>query len=75
MRSISTTSRLRAVAAVTTLGGALVVGAALAPAASAGVTTHNKADVGLFGAADPSFDGAFRQSLGLLAEQAAGVRD
>jgi hypothetical protein len=75
MRSISTTSRLRAVAAVATLGSALLIGAALAPAASASVTTHNKADVGLFGAADPSFDGAFRQSLGLLAEQAAGVRD
>jgi len=56
---------------------AVALGAALAPAAAAHatVTTHNKADVGLFGAADPTYDGAFRQSLGLLAEHVAGVSD
>ena len=74
MRSISTT-RPRVLTVAAGLGCALVVAAAAAPAAAASVTTHNKADVGLFGASDPSFDGAFRQSLGLLAEQAAGVRD
>jgi LPXTG-motif cell wall-anchored protein len=53
------------------------IAAALLPlsAAQAAVTTHNSADVGLFGASDPSFDGAFRQSLGLLAEHAGGVHD
>ena len=59
--------------------GALVLagGAVLAPAttASAAVTTHNSADVGLFGASDPTYDGAFRQSLGILAELAGGVHD
>jgi hypothetical protein len=56
---------------------ALATTAVLLPAtgAAASVTTHNAADVGLFGAGDPSFDGAFRQSLGLLAEQAAGIHD
>jgi hypothetical protein len=56
---------------------ALATTAVLVPAtgAAASVTTHNAVDVGLFGAADPSFDGAFRQSLGLLADQAAGVHD
>ena len=53
------------------------IAAALLPltGAQAAVTTHNSADVGLFGASDPSFDGAFRQSLGLLAEHAGGVHD
>jgi len=56
---------------------ALAVAAAIVPAASAGaaVTTHNSADAGLFGASDPNFDGAFRQSLGLLTETAAGFHD
>lgn len=56
---------------------ALAGGAVLAPAtaASATVTTHNSADVGLFGASDPTYDGAYRQSLGILAEVVAGVHD
>lgn len=56
---------------------ALAGTAALGPAtaASATVTTHNTADVGLFGASDPTYDGAFRQSLGILAEVAGGVHD
>jgi hypothetical protein len=60
------------------LAGAAVLGpAAVGPvaAASAAVTTHNSADVGLFGASDPTYDGAFRQSLGILAEVSAGVHD
>lgn len=55
------------------LAGAAVLGPATS--ASAAVTTHNATDVGLFGASDPSFDGAFRQSLGILAELAGGVHD
>lgn len=55
------------------LAGAAVLGPATA--ASATVTTHNATDVGLFGAADPTYDGTFRQSLGILAEVAAGVHD
>src|SRR4051794_5953366 len=60
-----------------TCAAAIAVVGVLAPAgtAAASVTTNNSADVGLFGASDPSFDGAFRQSLGLLAEQVAGVHD
>jgi hypothetical protein len=69
--------------AVRRLGGrrvgalALVGVAVLAPvqAAHAAVTTHNSTDVGLFGASDPTYDGAFRQSLGILAEVVAGVHD
>jgi len=55
------------------LAGAAVLGPATA--ASAAVTTHNATDVGLFGASDPTYDGAFRQSLGILAEVTAGVHD
>src|SRR5439155_24867801 len=69
----------RTVMQVSTYVGALVpAGAAVlgpASAASATVTTHNSTDVGLFGASDPTYDGAFRQSLGILAEQVAGVHD
>ena len=56
---------------------AVAVVGVLAPAgtAAASVTTTNSADVGLFGASDPTYDGAFRQSLGLLAEQVTGVHD
>ena len=63
---------LKASAALT-----ITVGTLLAPAATAhaAVTTHNSSDVGLFGAGDPTYDGAFRQSLGLLAEAAGGVHD
>jgi hypothetical protein len=55
------------------LAGAAVLGPATT--ASATVVTHNSADAGLFGASDPTYDGAFRQSLGILAEVAAGVHD
>jgi hypothetical protein len=60
-------------AGVVALVGFAVLGPTLT--AHATIPTTNKADVGLFGASDPSFDGAFRQSLGLLAEHTAGVRD
>jgi LPXTG-motif cell wall-anchored protein len=66
-------SKLTSAAAIAVVAGAVAL--APATAAFASVTTHNPADVGLFGAGDPTFDGAFRQSLGLLAEQAAGVHD
>ena len=60
-----------------TCAAAIAVVGVLAPAgtAAASVTTNNSADVGLFGASDPTYDGAFRQSLGLLAEQVAGAHD
>jgi len=56
---------------VTVSASALVAGAALLPAASAEAAT-TPVQVGLFGAQDPTYDGAFRQSLGLLAYAAAG---
>jgi hypothetical protein len=57
---------------VTIASSALVAGTVLVPAAPAGAATA-PAQVGLFGAQDPTFDGAFRQSLGLLAYAAAGT--
>ena len=53
---------------------ALLLGSSLSvPSASAaGSTTSAPAQVGLFGAQDPTYDGAFRQSLGLLAYTAIG---
>ncbi|MFN8158147.1 MAG: prenyltransferase/squalene oxidase repeat-containing protein [Candidatus Nanopelagicales bacterium] len=50
-------------------GGLLLAGTALAaPAAQAAAP----AQPGLYGSADPTYDGAFRQSLALLAHEAAG---
>lgn len=50
---------------------------AVLPFAGAGgasaVEAQDPARVGLYGAQDPAFDGAYRQSLSLLALQAAGV--
>jgi hypothetical protein len=61
------------------LAGAAVLGptgtASAAVTVAAAVTTHNSTDVGLFGASDPTYDGAFRQSLGILAETIGGVHD
>jgi hypothetical protein len=57
---------------VTVAASALVAGAALLPAVSAEAAT-TPVQVGLFGAQDPTYDGAFRQSLGLLAYSAAGT--
>ncbi len=58
-----TTTRRRRTGAVTALAGvALAATAVLAPSASAASGTS-----GLFGSADPTYDGVFRQSLSLLA--------
>jgi len=65
--------QVKSYAAAVALAGVAVLGPATS--ASAAVTTHNPTDVGLFGASDPTYDGAFRQSLGILAELAAGVHD
>ncbi len=54
------------------LATAAVLGAGLAPAASADASPSPAAP-GLFGASDPKFDGVFRQSLALLAQHTAGV--
>ncbi|MET7904727.1 prenyltransferase/squalene oxidase repeat-containing protein [Streptomyces sp. NPDC005355] len=49
---------------------AALCGAAVAPAASADDSARPK---GLYGAKDPKFDGVWRQSLALLAQDAVGV--
>jgi hypothetical protein len=59
------TSALLAVAA-----SALVAGSALLPSTLAAAAT-SPVQTGLFGAQDPTYDGAFRQSLALLAYAAA----
>ncbi|HEY7857719.1 MAG TPA: hypothetical protein VIC82_04380 [Candidatus Nanopelagicales bacterium] len=60
------------------LAGGISLAMAAVPllaAAPAGATTPAlpKAPAGLFGASDPTYDGVFRQSLSLLAYQAAGL--
>jgi len=65
--------RFTSYAGALALAGAAVLGSSAT--ASAAVITHNSTDVGLFGASDPTYDGAFRQSLGILTEVAAGVHD
>jgi len=57
---------------VSVSASALVAGTALLPVASAEAAT-TPVQVGLFGAQDPTYDGVFRQSLGLLAYAAAGT--
>ena len=57
---------------VSVSASALVAGTALLPVASAEAVT-TPVQVGLFGAQDPTYDGVFRQSLGLLAYAAAGT--
>lgn len=58
------------------LFAAALVAAPLTGAAQAAAPTHpttsDPARVGLFGGQDPTYDGAYRQSLGLLATIAAG---
>lgn len=63
-----------AVLAATALAGPLA-GAAFAATSSAttGSTTTDPGKVGLYGSADPTYDGAYRQGLALLALQAAGA--
>ncbi|MFF9812452.1 prenyltransferase/squalene oxidase repeat-containing protein [Streptomyces sp. NPDC014006] len=59
-----------AVAAVAVLGGA----AAPAMAASPAPTPSQALPSGLYGTADPTYDGVWRQSLALLAQHTAGVK-
>ncbi|KJY43014.1 hypothetical protein VR41_05310 [Streptomyces sp. NRRL B-1568] len=54
------------------LATAAVLSAAAAPAAFAD-GTPSPAAPGLYGTADPKFDGVFRQSLAFMAQRAAGV--
>ena len=61
--------RTLASSAAALAGGLLLLGSALAPAAGAATP----AQPGLYGAGDPTYDGAFRQSLALLAHEAAGT--
>ena len=64
--------RMRFVAATLAVSTTVLTGASLlitSPAIAAAPTTQ----VGLFGSQDPTYDGAFRQSLGLLAYVAADL--
>jgi hypothetical protein len=51
--------------------GVMVMGIGIAPAASA-VTVTTAANVGLYGAQDPTYDGVYRQSLAIIGLVAAG---
>ncbi|MGI5337782.1 prenyltransferase/squalene oxidase repeat-containing protein [Streptomyces sp. CA-181903] len=59
------------------LAGAAVLSAAAVPAAladaSPSAASPNAAAPGLYGSADPKFDGVFRQSLAFLAQHSTGV--
>ncbi len=57
------------------LAAIAVIGAAAAPAAAADPSPSPSAKVpaGLYGTADPTYDGVWRQSLALLAQDTAGV--
>lgn len=59
--------------AATALAAAVVLGAAAAPAAYADAPSPKLPD-GLYGTTDPKFDGVWRQSLALLAQDTVGVR-
>ncbi|MFF0742576.1 prenyltransferase/squalene oxidase repeat-containing protein [Streptomyces sp. NPDC004111] len=57
------------------LAAAAVLGAVAAPAASAAPAPSPVAiPSGLYGKSDPTYDGVFRQSLALLAQQTVGVK-
>ncbi|MGN6598274.1 MAG: prenyltransferase/squalene oxidase repeat-containing protein [Actinomycetes bacterium] len=61
-------------AAVVTLAGAGLAATAAAPTALAATTTATpSATAGLYGSSDPTYDGAYRQSLALLGLHATGV--
>ncbi|MBD3003016.1 prenyltransferase/squalene oxidase repeat-containing protein [Streptomyces sp. 5-10] len=62
----------RSVAALSLCAACAVLGAAAAPAAVADDGPAGRAK-GLYGAKDPKFDGVWRQSLALLAQDAVGV--
>ncbi|RLV08516.1 hypothetical protein CTZ27_06890 [Streptomyces griseocarneus] len=52
---------------------AVLSGGAMAPVAFAADSPSSATVPGLFGSADPKYDGVFRQSLALLAQHTAGV--
>lgn len=60
------------------LAATAVIGAVVAPAASADSSPSPSPSValpsGLFGSGDPTYDGVWRQSLALLAQHTVGVR-
>ncbi|GHF34152.1 hypothetical protein GCM10010218_14130 [Streptomyces mashuensis] len=58
--------------AAAALASAVVIGAAAAPAAFAD-GSPSPAAPGLYGTGDPQYDGVFRQSLALMAQDATGV--
>ncbi|MFD3418635.1 prenyltransferase/squalene oxidase repeat-containing protein [Streptomyces decoyicus] len=60
--------------AATALAAVLVLGAAAAPAAYADSASPKKLPDGLYGSKDPQYDGVWRQSLALLAQDTVGVR-
>ena len=62
----------RSHAAIASIALALLIGPLTATAASAAEPTVDPALVGLYGTADPTYDGVFRQSLGILGILAAG---
>jgi len=68
MLTLRTTAVRRCAAALATAGLVLSV-AVVAPSAAAATP-----DAGLFGAADPTYDGVYRQSMALLGLDAAGAR-
>ncbi|MGW2921633.1 prenyltransferase/squalene oxidase repeat-containing protein [Streptomyces angustmyceticus] len=60
--------------AATALAAVAVLGAAAAPAAYADSASPGKLPDGLYGTNDPQYDGVWRQSLALLAQDTVGVR-
>ncbi|UKY49943.1 prenyltransferase/squalene oxidase repeat-containing protein [Streptomyces inhibens] len=60
--------------AATALAAAVVLGAAAAPAAFADTPSPKKLPEGLYGTKEPQYDGVWRQSLALLAQDTVGVR-
>jgi hypothetical protein len=70
-----TTRRLLSVSLAPALAGALVLGLpATGSAAPSGTRAGDPATTGLFGQQDPTYDGVYRQSLSLIALQAADAR-
>ncbi len=68
--------RLINATAATAVAGALVLTApaALATNSPRAATSTDRATIGLFGEQDPTYDGVYRQSLSLIALDAAGAR-
>ena len=68
--------RLVVATAATAVAGALVLTApaALATTSPRAAASADQATIGLFGEQDPTYDGVYRQSLSLIALDAAGAR-